>query len=361
MTVRPFAPSYREARELLLAAADAADLDVASHPHPLRGRDGEALALDVVRDGPADAASVLIVSSGCHGIEGYCGAGIQVALLGDAAFRAAARAAGVAVLYLHALNPWGFSWWRRVTQENVDLNRNFRDFHRSQPANPGYDALAAWLVPARWPPGEAVDAALAQWTAQHGEAAFQAAVTTGQTDHPDGLFYSGRNPTWSNLAVRQVLREQVARCRRLGWIDIHTGLGPEGHGEKIFSGRADDSDALARCRRWWGTEVTSMYEGNSTSAVLDGVMFAAAYDECPHAVYTGIALEYGTIPILQGLQALRADQWLENHPEADAGSRAAIKRRMFDSFFVDTPGWRARILEQGFDAAHRALRGLSVA
>ena len=34
----------------------------------------------------------------------------------------------LAVLYIHALNPHGFSFWRRVTQEGVDLNRNFHDF-----------------------------------------------------------------------------------------------------------------------------------------------------------------------------------------------------------------------------------------
>ena len=72
--------------------------DVESHLHPLLGRDGERLAMDVVRDGPADATRVLIISSACHGVEGYCGSGVQITLLGDAGFRAAAREAGVALL-----------------------------------------------------------------------------------------------------------------------------------------------------------------------------------------------------------------------------------------------------------------------
>jgi metal-dependent amidase/aminoacylase/carboxypeptidase family protein len=50
-----FAPSYAQARQMFLAAADAAGLDVESHPHPLLGRDGEALAMDVVREGARDA------------------------------------------------------------------------------------------------------------------------------------------------------------------------------------------------------------------------------------------------------------------------------------------------------------------
>ena len=46
-----FAPSYAEARAKFLAAAEAAGLAVQSHRHPLLGRDGEVLAMDVARDG----------------------------------------------------------------------------------------------------------------------------------------------------------------------------------------------------------------------------------------------------------------------------------------------------------------------
>ena len=63
------------------------------------------LALDVARDGPASARSLLVVSSACHGVEGFCGSGVQVALLDDEDWHRAAQDAGVAVLYLHGLNP----------------------------------------------------------------------------------------------------------------------------------------------------------------------------------------------------------------------------------------------------------------
>ena len=74
-----FSQSYAEARQQFLEAAAAAGLAVQSHVHPLTGRDGEALALDVVRDGPVDASRVLILSSGCHGVEGFCGSAVQTA------------------------------------------------------------------------------------------------------------------------------------------------------------------------------------------------------------------------------------------------------------------------------------------
>lgn len=358
MDLAAYSESYAEARGKFLAAAEAAGLDVETHAHPLLGRDGETLALDVVHEGPRDAPSLLLVSSACHGIEGFAGSAVQTALLGDAAWHARLRERGVAVLYLHALNPYGFSWGRRTTQENVDLNRNFRDFHASAPANPHYDTIAHWLVPPTWPPSAEVNAALGGFVAQHGVAALQAAVTAGQYAHPEGLFFGGTDPTWSHVTLRHVLQAHARRCTRLAWIDLHTGLGPSGVGERIWAGR-DDPPALARAKSWWGERVTSIYDGSSSAALLTGLMWNVAYEECAQAEYTGIALEFGTVPLLQTLEALRAEQWLENHPEADAARRVAIKQALRDAFFVDTPAWKQAVLAQAAEVARQAVDGLS--
>ena len=353
-----FAQSYAEARGKFLAAAEAADLDATSHAHPMLGRDGEMLAMDVVREGPQDAQALLLITSGCHGVEGFCGSGVQVTLLRDAAWRARARERGVAVLYVHALNPYGFSWLRRVTHEGVDLNRNFQDFAKPLPANPAYDELAHLLVPEHWPPSAEVQAALQRHVATHGLDATQAAITGGQYSHPLGLFYGGVNPTWSNINLRHVLQEHGQRCRRLGWIDLHTGLGPSGHGERIFACR-DDAASLARARAWWGPEVTSTYDGSSTSARLTGLMWLAADQECAQAEYTGIALEYGTVPVIEVIDALRGDHWLECHPEAEAAQGAAIRQRVRDAFYTDTNEWKQRVVAQAFETAEQAVSGLT--
>lgn len=352
-----YSQTYAEARQKFMAACEAAGLDVESHIHPLLGRDGETLAMDVARDGPRDAERMLILSSACHGVEGFAGSGIQVALLGDAPWREATRAAGVAVLYIHGLNPYGFSWWRRVTQENVDLNRNFHDFSKPLPRNEAYDEIHHLLLPHEWPPTPQVEDVIQRYIAEHGAMAFQTAVSQGQHEHEDGLYFGGHNPTWSNVTLRHVLRDHNASTRQLAWIDFHTGLGPSGHGERIFSSRDDAAD-LARTRAWWGKEVTSIYEGSSTSALLTGMMWGAVFDECPHVTYTGIALEYGTLPVLEVLQALRADQWLENHPEVGAPQSIAIKQRLRAVFYVDTDEWKASLVAQAKEAGLQALEGL---
>lgn len=377
-----FSNSYAQARVKFLEAAATAGLAITSFAHPLQGKDGEDLAMDVALDGSLDAKELLVVSSACHGVEGYCGSGVQVFALHDAEWREKVREAGVAVLYIHALNPHGFSHIRRVTNENVDLNRNFQDFSKPLPAataNPGYESLHNLLLPAQWPPTPENIALCADWMGENaikdsknpdeasGLRAFQQAVTKGQYSHANGLFYGGNAPTWSNLTLRKVLRQYAQKCERLAWIDLHTGLGPRGHGERIFACK-DDAAAYARASKWWGnagnvsaeTPVTSIYNGTSTSALLTGLMWMAAYEEAPQAEYTAIAMEYGTVPVMGILNALRADHWLTNHPEASVELAKQIKQQLLDAFYVNADDWKGQIVSQARQSMFQAVDGLSV-
>ena len=357
-----FSARYAQARVKFLEGAAAAGMAIRSFEHPLKGRDGETLAMDVALDGPADAQNLLIVSSACHGVEGYCGSGVQVFATHDAEWRDKARAAGVAVLYIHALNPHGFSHVRRVTNENVDLNRNFQDFSQPLPVNAAYADIHDLLLPAQWPPTAENNAAIADFIARNGQLKFQAAVSQGQHQFADGLFFGGTAPTWSNTTLREVLRTYGRQARRIAWIDLHTGLGPSGLGERIFACR-DDKAAFERAKAWWDpkgeTRITSIYDGSSTSAFLTGLMWISIYEECPQAEYTGIAMEYGTLPFNEVSQALRADHWLHKHPEAPAEQHAAIKQQLMDAFYTDTDAWRGQIISQARQAMFQAVEGLS--
>jgi hypothetical protein len=353
-----FSARYDQARVKFLEGAARAGLAISALPHPLKGPQGEDLAIDVARDGPLDAERLLILTSACHGVEGHCGSGVQVFALHDQEWRDKAHAAGVAVLYVHALNPYGFAHTRRVTHENVDLNRNFQDFTQPLPVNTAYGEVHALMLPATWPPTPQNIAAVADYVARHGATALQAAVSRGQHTFADGMFFGGTAPTWSNLGWRQVLRTQGRAARRLAWIDLHTGLGPNGIGERIFACR-DDAAALQRARSWWGDGVTSIYDGSSTSAFLTGMAFQAVYDECPQAEYTGLALEFGTLPFDEVNQALRADHWLHQHPEAPAAQAARIKAQLRAAFYTDTDAWKGQIISQARQAMFQAVDGLA--
>ena len=357
-TTEAFAPTYAKARAGFVAAAAGLKLPTERHVHPAaRGAEGEELSADVALLGDPDAQALLVLTSGMHGVEGFCGSGCQVGMLHDEAILAAVETSGVAVLFHHAVNPYGFSRLHRTNEDNVDLNRNFRDFSTAPAPNAAYAGVHAMMVPDRWPPTPENGAAIAAYVAAHGRAALQAAVSSGQSDRPDGLFYAGVAPAWSNVVLRDVLHRHGARRRKLGWIDFHTGLGPWGHGEKIFSGPPDPA-MIARAKAWYGGDVTSFYDGSSTSAALTGVAFHAALDACPGVEFTGIALEYGTLPFEATLQALRADQWLRNHPETDQATQNAIKRQLKEAFHDERAEWKAMVYAQARLAVMQALRGL---
>jgi len=355
-----FSSQYAQARIKFLESAATAGLRVESYVHPQKGLQGEKLAMDVARAGPADAETVLIISSACHGVEGYCGSGVQVFALHDAEWHAKAAKARVAVLYIHALNPYGFSHQGRTTHENVDLNRNFHDFTQPLPVNAEYRALHELLVPEQWPPNAANVAAVEDFLATQGKVAYQAAITRGQHEFANGMFFGGTAPTWSNQTLRQVLRKHGGQAQRIAWIDLHTGLGPSGIGERIFACK-NDAAALLRARAWWGTgenHVTSIYDGSSTSAFLTGLMWCSTYEECPQAEYTGIALEYGTLPIIEMLGAIRAGNWLAQHPDAPAALAVAIRKQLMEAFYTDTDAWKGQIISQARQAMFQAVDGL---
>jgi hypothetical protein len=357
--VAHFSQSYSEARERFRAAAAARGLAVESHVLPGHvGIAGEELAMDVVVAGDPAAPGMLILWSATHGIEGYCGSGCQTGYLHDDAFMRTVDDAGVAALFVHALNPHGFSYGRRVNEDNADLNRNFRDFATPVPVNAAYAELHALLLPSTWPPPPENEGRLGAWIAAHGARAYQAAVSGGQYEFADGLFYGGTQPSWSNRTLRLVLRQHAAGRRELGVIDFHTGLGPSGHGEKIYNGRPVAAD-IARARDWWGAEVTSFLDGTSSSAPLVGINGNAVCEECPGAACAAIALEYGTLPLRETLEALRADHWLHKHPEAPATLRAGIRQQMRDAFYTDTDEWKAKVYAQARATALAALKRLA--
>lgn len=353
--VAHFAATYAEAREGFLADAKARGIAVESHVHPAqKGAQGEALAMDVALLGRPDAAALLILTSATHGVEGFCGSACQRALLADDEMMKRIDAGAVALLLVHAVNPYGFSHIRRANEDNVDLNRNFG---RTAPVNPAYAELHPLLLPETWPPDDANRAALKAAQVRMGAREFQAAVSVGQDTRPEGLFYAGQRPTWSNGTLRAAVRKHGAGRARIGWIDFHTGLGPAGHGEKIFAGRGEAE--LARASAWYGADVMSLNNGQSASADVQGPAVGCIYEECPGAEHTLMALEYGTQTLEEVLVALRGAHWLDIHPDAPAPLRERIVRDMRDAFYVDTEVWKGMVLGQARVAVLQAVTALA--
>jgi hypothetical protein len=353
-----FAETYAAAREKFLSAAHAARCDISSYRLLNEvGPNGEELAIDTAKLGPADPQALLVLISGTHGVEGFCGSGCQVGFLIDRLYEALPGSCGT--LLLHALNPYGFAWLRRANEDNIDLNRNFHDFSKELPSCSAYEELHDWLVPLEWE-GEhrqRADDELRKYIAANGMGAFQAAVTSGQNTRPTGLFYGGKTEGWSNRTLRQILREHVpASVKMLAVLDFHTGLGPIAYGEPIFVG--SDSE-FERAKRWYGPEVKKLDEGDAVSTIVNGDVSNAFRGSTPNRETLYLALEYGTKSPWDVLTALRADHWLHSVPNRQTELRGRIKRDLRDALYVDRSDWKAAVYGRAADFVYRAARGIA--
>ncbi len=353
-----FARSYAEARNAFLEAARAAGGTLESLAHPLQGPEGEALATDLAWFGPRDAERLLITLSATHGVEGYCGSGVQTGTLRSGRHKDLPD--GVAMLAIHAINPHGFAWSRRVTEDNVDLNRNFADFAAPLPENPGYEALHEVICPPTWDQEtiERTFAELMAYAEAHSLASLQQAVSGGQYRHTDGLFFGGQQPTWSHRTLARVLRAQGARARKIAVIDYHTGLGPFGHGERICPHPAG-SPGRARAEAWFGGDITATDDGSSSSAPLVGTNNFGIERALAHAEVTQIALEYGTQPLFEVINSLRGDNWLHTHGDPHGAAAPAVKAEIRRCFYPGSPEWCRQVWDRAVETEELTLRALA--
>ena len=360
--VRHFSESYAEARTRFIEAAARTVTPLESFENPVGlGPAGEKLTTDVALFGPADATKLLVIVSGTHGVEGFAGSGAQVTMMESLRF--SALPARTAVLLIHAINPYGFAWLRRVNEDNVDLNRNSIDFANRPASSDDFLRLAPHLVPRTWAELAPAELAIKAFIDTHGFRRFQEVVTGGQYTHASALFYGGDGPVWSTRTFREIVSRYGQGKERIALIDFHTGLGPMGYGEPIYTGSSDVE--AERARDWYGPDVTAIYAGNSSSVIVNGPMInavASFFDGAADAPeITTLALEFGTLPEELVLDVLRAEAWMHAHGDInfDTPVGRAIKRRFRDAFYVDTDVWKRAIVERAVEMTGNAIAGLA--
>ncbi|MGH6705208.1 MAG: DUF2817 domain-containing protein, partial [Sphingomicrobium sp.] len=286
-----------------LDAAAAVDALLEHHRLPGHdGPDGKPLYMDCAWLGPREADAVVLSLCGTHGAEGFSGSAAQTHWL-----RTEGRQplpAGVAMLFIHAVNPFGFAHMLRVNENGVNLNRNFIDFTAPSPSNALYDRIAAEL-PKRIGLDEALvdewNGALDQARAKYGEGATSEAISCGQYTDPSGIEYGGDRLQWSSATVIDIVTRFCARSRHVAYIDWHS-LIPIGDGNLIFlTANAKGDPLYRRSAGWWGEDAidqetvssqwasgTSAPRGATHGALMWGLQRALA----PRADLAGALVEF---------------------------------------------------------------------
>jgi len=353
---RFFSGSFREAQQRLQAAAARMGVVARQFIHPLLGLDGEPLGTDVYLIGNPAARKVLAIESGTHGVEGYAGSAIQLALVDE--ILPHLKSPDIAVMIVHAVNPYGFSWRRRGDEQNIDVNRNFVDFADSNATrNELFEHLAPHLVPEQWGDEEVRggDLALEGLRQTHGSDAVSRAMRRGQYSHPGSVFFGGRGPSWSRLTVETIADEYLATAADVLLLDVHTGLGSYGK-LQLLSIEPASSPISGDLRRVFGPRLRSTSDPASGAANASGNIFAG-YTRClAQGRFLGIALEFGTVDQQRIQHALRADAWAYlSDDDKRKVFRERSRREMLEVFCPTDPVWRDLVVKDGVEQFRKAL------
>ena len=189
--------------------------------------------------------------------------------------------------------------------------------------------------------------------------AFEQAITEGQYEFPTGLFFGGHQPSDSRNFIENLFDEIDEFPRNnISVIDIHSGLGPYGHGE-IICEHSDNTAALARALRWYGESVTEPAKGTSFSPPKVGLMDFAWEHRFPNEICF-ITLEFGTFPKEVALHWVRQDHCLHQYGQVELSSPRArrIKRQLVRSFYPNTQTWNELVLYRGQQVIAQAINGM---
>jgi hypothetical protein len=357
-----FEADYARARARFLATARSKGARLTAHAlQGVRGAAGEDLTIDVAVFGDAQASAALLDISGVHGQEAFAGSAAQLAYL-ERAF--APPPAGVKHVFVHGLNPWGFSHLSRGNENHVDLSRNFLDFETEVgPANLRYAEINEAYTPDVWTEETVSRLAqkLMQLSMSTSRAEFLTTLTGGQSQFPRGAHFTGTEPEQSHRILKSICERELSDVELLAYLEWHTGLGE--YAKPFFiSPCGPGTEALGIAQAWFGDPTIGKTEdafGGDAQPSYSGLIATGVQRFLPKAMMVGSAVEFGTLPLNEVAEALMIDRWLRfGSAPADPAFREAQTKRMMEALNPSDPAWRKAVEDHGVRISRQAVEGL---
>jgi hypothetical protein len=329
-----FSPDYSTAKERFLTSARKAGASLAQLTLPVKGPRDEDLTIDIATLGSPEATQLLLHTSGIHGVEGFAGSAIQLAALASIQ-----PPADVRLVYVHALNPFGMAWLRRVNESNVDLNRNFLEGGQPYRGSPkAYTELDPFLNPREakgfWP-------RLTYNLLRHGFRPLKNAIVEGQYDFPRGLFFGGRELEDGPRLYKQWLKENAGAPSKVVAVDVHTGLG--GYGKEVLFCHTNQTPPNL------GKKVTAL--SATVGYKVRGGLECLTAEVFPQAHWFHYTEELGTYSMARVLKALREEN-------AHYHTQRAMSTILARVMSPEDERWRKTVVAEGLDTLSRALQWL---
>ena len=342
---RFFSVDYQTARERFIGLAD--ELNATTYSHSVCAEQN--LTIDVAVIGRSDKPAVAI-SSGVHGVEGFFGSAIQLALMfqlaKDADFLTNCPCKFVLI---HAVNPYGFQNLRRANKDNADLNRNFLVEPKTYKGSPeGYADLNSFLNPKSSPRFDFFLVRALWKIFRVGMYKLTASIAKGQYDFPLGLFFGGSKPSKSHQVIEKEMKNWFGDVDRIFLLDFHTGLGKHGT-YKIFPCGTED---ISWYRKHFHSKVgTSPYE-------VQGDFATWFKNQNLAKSVRSVLVEFGTHHIVRVLSALRNENRF-HHFSKNGSNNDAAKQELLECFCPKSTQWRQSSVKQGLAIISRAVEAIA--
>jgi hypothetical protein len=296
--------------------------------------------------------SLLILSSGVHGIEGFTGSAVQLMVMQE--LLTPGHLGSMGVLLIHGLNPYGFKYSRRVTENNVDLNRNCAieeslfDTHSE-----GYGKLNDMLNSE----GTANDRNLrnrhfhlivARKILNESMRVLRQAILQGQYEYPEGVYFGGKKIEPQIIALTPILQEKLIPYSRILTIDLHTGFGKNGT-MHLFPNPVEDAVIKTGMEELFSGYPIDWGDSQDFYTIL-GSFVDYVGSLAPGKTYYPMAFEFGTLDSQKTFGSIRSlhNMILENqgfrHGYKNKKTEAKIKEDFLEMFYPSDNAWRSKVI-----------------
>ena len=338
-----YSADYEEARTrfLQLAGHKGAEL------HALPVSEKEALFIDVALwRGRKD--TLILHSSGIHGVEAFPGAAVQCAFV-DALERDQLQDKTLALI--HCVNPYGMKYLRRWNTENIDLNRNFIDLLDVLPKNPKYEKVSAVLNP-QHPHQLKGFYGKAFWLLlQYGFSALQQAIAQGQYAYPEGIFYGGSSPAAEVKLILDFFKNHLTSYQHILGIDFHTGLGKYKQSSYFLESNFSPHEKKYM-ENALKASVIHVAHGKRQTYQTQGGFISRLKKLYNDKNFVMVTQEIGTVRPIKIIKALREENFYEQHASAQ---RKPAAHRLKAAFCPEDDDWKTTAVREGVRALSQIL------
>lgn len=297
-------------------------------------------------------ARLLILSSAVHGVEGYVGSAVQQMFLNELLEEINTDELGI--LLIHGVNPYGFKYFRRVSENNIDLNRNCSlDRTLFSSVNPGYATLKTMLNPQGPLNVKSLDnlffATQAIWKIiTQGMPNLRQAILQGQYQFEKGVYFGGKELDLPIQVVSPLIQEIAGRYDRIFCIDLHTGYGQRGT-MHLFPNPLKDEKKKAAIETIFAGMPIDWGDGDDFYTVT-GDFTTYVGTLVPEKEYLTMTFEFGTLDSQTTLGAVLSlhNVILENQGThfgyASPVDREKTRLRYLEGYYPSSEAWRSKAI-----------------